>query len=77
MTKFKGGHPEPLFSLLKTGMYTLKSEKNELADRANQRQTGTVPRHKVSAVRAAAERNFFGHMSLDTLRLSCRSTVAS
>ena len=43
MTKFKGAHSEPMFNLLRTGMYTLKSEKNELADRANQRQTGTVP----------------------------------
>ena len=29
--------------LLRTGMYTLKGEKSELADRANLRQTGTVP----------------------------------
>ena len=50
MTKFKGAHSEPLFTLLRTGMYTLKGEKNELADRATLRQTGTVPRHKVSAV---------------------------
>ena len=59
MTKFKGAHSEPLFTLLRTGMYTLKGEKSELADRANLRQTGTVPRHKVSAVRAVTERTFF------------------
>ena len=58
MTKFKGAHSEPLFTLLRTGMYTLKGEKSELADRATLRQTGTVPRHKVSAVRAVTERTF-------------------
>ena len=58
MTKFKGAHSGPLFTLLRTGMYTLKGEKSELADRANQRQTGTVPRHKVSAVRSVTERTF-------------------
>ena len=46
MTKFKGAHSEPLFTLLRTGMYTLKGEKSELADRATLRQVGTVPRHK-------------------------------
>ena len=50
MTKFKGAHSQPLFTLLRTGMYTLKGEKSESADRATLRQTGTVPRHKVSAV---------------------------
>ena len=38
MTKFKGAHSEPLFTLLRTGMYTLKGEKSELTDRANLRQ---------------------------------------
>ena len=47
MTKFKGAHSEPLFTLLRTGMYTLKGEKTELAARATQQQVGTVPRHKV------------------------------
>ena len=61
MTKFKGGHSEPLFSLLRTGMHTLKGEKNELADRAAQRRTGTVPRHKVSATEAVRESTFFVH----------------
>ena len=61
MTKFKGAHSEPLFTLLRTGMYKLKGEKNELADRASQRQTGTVPRNKVSAIRAVIERTFFVH----------------
>ena len=46
MTKFKGAHSEPLFTLLRTGMYTLKGDKSELADRATLRQVGTVPRHK-------------------------------
>ena len=43
MTKFKGAHSEPLFILQRTGMYTLKGEKTELADRASQRQTGNSP----------------------------------
>ena len=54
MTKFKGAHSEPL----RTGMYTLKGEKTELADRATQRQVGTVPRHQVSAVKSVTERVF-------------------
>ena len=58
MTKFKGAHSGPLFTLLRTGMYTLKGEKSELADRATLRQTGTVPRHTVSAVRSVTERAF-------------------
>ena len=57
MTKFK--HSEPLFTLLRTGMYTLKGEKSELADRASLRKVGTVPRHKVSAVKSVTERVFF------------------
>ena len=65
MTKFKGAHSEPSFTLRRTGMYTLKSEKSELADRATQRQVGTVPRHKVSAVRSVTERAFFVHMPSD------------
>ena len=65
MTKFKGAHSEPVFTLLRFGMYTLKGEKSELADRATLRQTGTVPRHKVSAVRSVTERTFFVHMPSD------------
>ena len=65
MSKFKGAHSEPLFTLLRTGMYMLKGEKSELADRANLRQTGTVPRHKVSTVRAVTERTFFVHVPPD------------
>ena len=34
-TKFKGAHSEPLFTLLRTRMYTLRGGKSELADRAN------------------------------------------
>ena len=59
MTKFKGAHSEPLFTLLRTGMCTLEGEKSELADRATLRQTGTAPRHKVSAARSVTERTFF------------------
>ena len=59
MTKFKGARSEMLFLSLRTGMYTLKGEKSKLADRENLRQTGTVPRHKVSAVRAVTECTFF------------------
>ena len=58
MTKFRRAHSEPLFTLLRTGMFTLRGEKSELADRANLRHTGTVPRHKVSAVRAVTKRTF-------------------
>ena len=65
MTKFKGAHSGPLFTLLRTGMYTLKGEKSELADRATPRQVGTVPRHKVSAVKSVTERVFFVHMPSD------------
>ena len=56
-TKFKGAHSEPLFTLLRTG--------SELADRANLRQVGTVPRHKVSAVKSVTERVFYIHMPSD------------
>ena len=28
MTQFKGAHSEPLFKILRTGMYTLKGKKN-------------------------------------------------
>ena len=65
MTKFKGAHSEPLFTLLRTGIYTLKGEISELDDRATPRQTGTVPRHEVSAVRSVTERTFFVYMPSD------------
>ena len=35
MTKFKGAHSEPLFTLLRTGMYTLKGEKNRVGGSCN------------------------------------------
>ena len=57
MTKCKA-HSEPLFTLLRIGMYTLKGDKSELADQANLRQVGTIPRHKVSAVKSVTERVF-------------------
>ena len=41
MTKFKVAHSGPLFTLLRTGMYTLKGEISELADRATQNCTTT------------------------------------
>ena len=41
-----------------------EGENNELADRAVQRQTRTVPRHKVSATKAVTESTFFGHTPL-------------
>ena len=66
MTKFKGAHSEPLFTLLRTGMYTLKCENSELADRATLRQTGTVPRHKVSVVKSVKERVFIVHMPTES-----------
>ena len=59
MRKFKGAPSEPLFTLLRTGMYTLKCEKTDLADRATQRQVGSVPRRKVSAAKSVTERVFF------------------
>ena len=51
MTKFKGAHMEPLLSLLRSGMYTMRGEREELETRAQQKKTGTVPRNKVSAKR--------------------------
>ena len=66
MTKFQGAHSEPLFTLLRPGMYTLRGEKTQLADRETLRQAGTVPRHKVSAVKSVTERVFFFvHMPSD------------
>ena len=65
MTQLKGAHSETLFTLLRTGMYTLTGEKSELADRTYLQQTGTVPRHKVSAVSAVTERTFFVHVPPD------------
>ena len=62
----KGAHSEPLFTLLRTGMYTLRGENSELADRATLRQTGTVPRHKVSAVKSVTERVFIVHMPTES-----------
>ena len=65
MTKFKEAQSGPLFTLIRTGMYTLKGEKSELADRATLRQAGKVPRHKVSAVRAVTERTLLVHVPSD------------
>ena len=43
----------------------VERRKSELADRATLRQTGTVPRHKVSAVRYVTDRVSFVHMPSD------------
>ena len=63
MTKFKGAHSEPLFTLLRTGMYTLKGEKSEFADRATLRQVGTVTQGERSQIRDGT--SFFVHMPSD------------
>ena len=66
MTKCKGAHSEPLFTLLRTGMYTLQGEKSELADRATLRKVGKLYHDKVSAVNSMTERVFFFvHMPSD------------
>ena len=51
MTKVKGAHLQPLYDLLKTGLFTLRGEREELDIRAKQKESGYVPRHKVSAQR--------------------------
>ena len=51
MTKLKCAHMEPLLNLLRSGMYTMRGEREELETRANQKKSGTVPRNKVSANR--------------------------
>ena len=71
MTKFKGPHSEPLFTLLRTGKYTLKCEKSELADRATLRQVGTVPRHKVSAVKSVTEGVFLFICRIEGISFRC------
>ena len=50
MTKFKGAHMELLLELLRSGMYVMLGEREELESRAQQKQTGTVRRNKTSAV---------------------------
>ena len=42
---------EPLLNLLRSGMYTMRGEREELETRAHQKKTGAVPRNKVSAQR--------------------------
>ena len=66
MTKFNGAHSEPLFTLLRTGMYTLKGEKTELADRATLRQFGncTTTQSERSQIRDGTS-FFFVHMPSD------------
>ena len=60
MTKFKGAHSEPFVQAASLwDVHFKKGEKTEFADRASLRQTRTVKRHKVSAIRAATERTFF------------------
>ena len=58
MTKIIGAHLEPLWQLLKTGMFTLKGEREELASRAEQKKIGAIPRHKVSAKQIREKQSF-------------------
>ena len=46
MTKFKGAHMEPLLGLLRSGMYAMCGEREELESRAQQKKTGTVRQTK-------------------------------
>ena len=71
LTKFKGS---AFGAVVRTGMYTLKGEKSELADRATLRQFGTVPRHKVSAVKPVTERVFFYFICHQIEGISFRGT---
>ena len=57
MTKFKGAHSEPLFTLLRTGVYTLKGQKSNLADR------GTTTQSERSQIRDGT--SFFVDMPSD------------
>ena len=38
MTKFKGAHMEPLLNLLRSGMYVMRGEREELESRAQQKK---------------------------------------
>ena len=72
LTKFKGAHMQPLIEMLKTGMYTLRGEREELETRANQKLQGSVPRHKISAVNSSSDEprcpqpTFFVHVNPDS-----------
>ena len=59
MTKFKGADSEPLFTLMRTGMYSLKGEKSELADRAHLRQVGTGSTTQSERGQVSGETSFF------------------
>ena len=61
MTNFKRS---PFRTVVQAAMHWnvhVERERNELEDRADQRRTGTGPRHQVRAIRAAHERDFFVH----------------
>ena len=49
MTKHKGAHVEPLMQLIRSGMYTLRGEVEELQSRKDQKELGTLRRKKTSA----------------------------
>ncbi len=49
MTKYKGAHVEPLMQLIRSGMYTLRGEVEELQDRKGQKELGTLQREKTPA----------------------------
>ena len=50
MTKMKDAHCQPLYDLLKSGMFTLRGEREELEDRKKQKEKGTLPRLKINAL---------------------------
>ena len=65
MTKFKGGHSGPLFALLRTGMYTLKDEKTELADRATLRRVWNCTTTQSERSQISDGTSFFVHVPSD------------
>ena len=57
LTKMAGAHVAPLWSLLRTGMMTIKKEEISLADRkAEKDEQGYASRHKISA-KASAQKH--------------------
>jgi hypothetical protein len=56
LTKMAGAHVAPLWSLLRTGMMTIKEEEISLADRkAEKEEQGYASRHTVSAKASAQQ----------------------
>ena len=56
MTKFKGAHMEPLLSLLRSGMASMRGEQEARETRAQQKKTVTAPRNKVRAKRYSQQK---------------------